>query len=118
MGKAERSIGLDTMPTKRSAVDVDYDAKKPRRWYGESNAKKGGQDPEANEVAREHYTWHNLNSAIWSIPRQPRCLPEATDIRLSSRDRPIQNQWCSSPTCQPSVRHCHITKSVCKESTG
>merc|ERR1719377_506491 len=33
------------MPSKRSAGSLDFDAKKPRRWYGEANEKKVAKTP-------------------------------------------------------------------------
>merc|ERR1712124_162133 len=44
--------GLDIMATKRSAGAIEFDAKKPRRWYGETEAKTEAKTPKPMKLRK------------------------------------------------------------------
>lgn len=46
----------------------------------------------------------------WSLPRQARRSPEDSRPGCPSRHRPLQDQRCSPPPRQRSLRHRHITE--------
>ena len=67
----------------------------------------------AAENSQVHYTWNSSYSFSGTIPRKTRCLFESTRIRFAFSFWTIQNQWCATPTCEPSICYRDIDKCRC-----